>query len=187
MTNKILWVDLETTGTDEKTGKILEIGAIVTDDSHELNELAELSVVEPLKCPWQHLDTQVVFDMHMANGLIADCVAAYKDFNERVLGGVQITFHQFINEHFPKGKIPLAGSGVGHFDRRWIVEQLGFGSRLTYWSYDIGCVRRFLQLANVELPGYTAPENKAHRGLDDVKDHLAEARAALKFFRSLEP
>ena len=76
----------------------------------------------------------------------------------------------------PSGRTVLAGSGVSHFDCRFIRHYLPeLEAFLRYWMIDIGVVRRMYELWVGELPT-AVNEEKTHRALDDVYCHLEEAR-----------
>lgn len=160
------WIDLETTGTDEATDSIIEVGVVITDE--QLNTLAEGGwVVAPSAWPEQ-INGHVV-KMHAANGLWSD-VPNGRDTEDvdRELAGLLDTYKD-------GGKIALAGSGVGHFDARFIKAHLPQSQRrLTYWPMDIGVVRRFATLILGE-PKQQGHE-KDHRALNDARWHVQEAR-----------
>lgn len=74
----------------------------------------------------------------------------------------------------PRKSTMIAGSGVGHFDRRFIrrfMPQLE--ARLWYPPFDIGVFRRMCQAWGIGLLNFQ--ETKTHRALDDVRSHIAEA------------
>lgn len=171
----ICWLDLETTNADENTGAIVEIGAIVTDpDLREVEEIS-LLVFPDIDC-WEAMP-EVVQRMHEASGLadeIEDAMAqpdraeaAYVEEADRIL-------RQFLDRHAVGGQVILAGSGVSHFDHRWIRRHLPRSAkRLTWWAYDVGNVRRFLGSIDEALLR-PSPGDKAHRGIVDARDHLNE-------------
>lgn len=77
--------------------------------------------------------------------------------------------------------IPLGGSGVLHFDRRFIKKWLPrFDARLTHWAYDVGVLRRTFIKAGVS---YYSDDAKTHRALDDARVHANEWRWYQKFVR----
>lgn len=179
----LLWVDLETTGTDEDLDSIIEIGVILTD--MELNELDAMGViVDPTDEALLRLGRNpVVSEMHKANGLLRDLetsVAYHRDTADtRVV--------EFLKFHGVKHhRVMLAGSGVSHFDRRFIKAQLPCtNAYLAYPCMDIGVVRRAWEMfSGAELP-YAEP-NKNHRALDDIRFHLEEARAFKALWRGFD-
>ena len=117
----------------------------------------------------------IVRHMHEKNGLLEDIS---RSINKAMsIGKLDNTLCFWLNGYC-KGtdRVPYGGSGVSHFDRRYINKYLPeFANRLTYWAYDVGCVRRTFLLAG----GMTMPQletGKAHRALDDAKYHADELR-----------
>ncbi len=178
VTDRIAWIDLETTGSDINYEEIIEVGLAITDD--KLNILDEYAwVIGDLDYQDRLLRMDdVVIDMHTKSGLLADVLKSgtgtgnIQDVDEQVsailtnLGGGQ--------------HIPLAGSGVLHFDRQFIKKFMPkTNKRLTYWGLDVGVVRRFLRLAGVPIPN---SGNLTHRALEDVRAHIAEAKQYLDYF-----
>lgn len=189
----VLWIDLETTDTDpfSDVACILEIGAVVTDWTPELNVVAEASML--IRPPglqsdhdfiWARMNP-VIRDMHHGNGLWAEATTSDDAW---LVHEADQGITRWVVEHVGDEAVPLAGSGVGHLDLPFIKRHLPMlATRLTYWPLDIGGQRRMLQLAgrgdHVDLP--TDVDAKPHRGLDDVRLHITEARRYLKLLGRL--
>jgi oligoribonuclease len=183
----VLWLDLEATTTDAHSdiAAVLEIGAIITDYTPELNEVARASlVVRPPGLQsdhdrmWAQMDP-FVRDMHTANGLWAEATTGDDAWQ---LAEADPAFANWISETVGGVTVPMAGSGVAHFDHPYVRVHLpATATRLTYWMLDIGQIRRMLDLANrrdlVHLEQDV--DAKPHRGLADVELHVAEARRYL--------
>lgn len=181
--DRVLWVDLETTGLATDLDEIIEIGAIITDP--ELNTLATFrSTVRPTDAGLRRLRTdEYVSAMHAANGLLdelTDPTRALPDITE-----VQRRMISWLDANGrPGAPFFLAGSGVSHFDddmiARWLPD---IADRLHYASPDVGVLRRFHTLTTGH-PLVDANDRKTHRAMDDVRCHLDEARAFAMLFRS---
>jgi len=146
----IVWTDLETTGLEPKTGSILEIAIVVTDD--DLNEVGEpiVSIVKPIHMRGYEVMDDYVKKMHTTSGLAhqiwdlclyrgelvtgAEPPHGYtpplRDDLPR-LGDVE---RMVIDELFMCGGdraayaktlkgTPFAGSSI-HFDRAWLHEHM---------------------------------------------------------------
>ena len=185
--SKICWLDLETTDTDPNAAHaaLLEIGAVITDWSPELNVLASASLtVRPAGAQpdhdlmWTRMHPKVQ-QMHTDNGLWREATTS-EDAWTTTEADIGIT--QWLVRHVGDEPVPLAGSGTGHMDLPWVKSWLPrLSTRLTYWPLDIGMIRRMLELAgrgdHVDM--VTDVDAKPHRGLDDVELHIAEARRYL--------
>lgn len=175
----ICWLDLETTNSDEHTGSIVEIGCVMTDpDLREIEEISLLVLPDPDH--WEAMP-EVVQRMHNASGLadaIEDAMAQPDRADALDVAEADRILRQFLDRHAVSGRVILAGSGVSHFDHRWIRAHLPRSAkRLTWWAYDVGNVRRFLGSIDKGLLVHPQPEGgKAHRGIVDARDHLNEWR-----------
>lgn len=180
----LVWVDLETTGGNVEDGHVLlEVGAILTDATPDLNVLDEYNVVLNNAMgsdEWANHADPVVVEMHTKNGLWAE-----SDQSTRFPLEVDLAICSWLDDNGIGTKhIGLGGSGVAHFDRRWIKACLPrFDRRLAYWALDVGVLRRLFMLAG--RADLIAPSGdkalKPHRALDDARLHLDEARAYCAF------
>lgn len=173
--NHLLWIDLETTGTNEKLDEIVEVGFIVTDKN--LVEIASGSrVLQVSERGWRRLeDNPVVYTMHTENKLVEDLRAFdgnLPDAREFEIWLLETLSDLGVESH----KVMLAGSGVGHFDRRFIKEHMPLlDTVLAYPVIDIGVIRRFYsELCGMEVSAIN--DGKTHRALDDIRCHLEEAK-----------
>lgn len=169
----VAFLDLETTG-NEPTDRIIEVGVVLTD--RDLNIIADYSAVaKPIKWDWlRDLMPPVVRDMHTTNGLIDEVERYGRDILD-----IDAEVADLLRAHNGNGHVPLGGSGVGHFDMRYIrAEMRQTASHLAYWAYDIGVVRRFLRWWGIEVTeARSAKDLKTHRALDDAYAALAETKA----------
>lgn len=170
----LLWIDLEATGSNVEHDCIIEIGCVLT--THDLEELGEFTAVvkpEPLGLG-RMLQNSVVKNMHEKNGLIADVLETTDDDK---IHKVTLRLIDWLKS-FPveEGKIALAGSGVGHYDKKFIDKYMPQLSKmLRYWVIDVGIFRRSYELWIGEDP-FKVNNEKTHRALDDAKCHLKEAQ-----------
>lgn len=172
----ILWMDLETTGSALDEDDIIEVGAILTDFDY-----VAIASMQAVVKPSQHafdrmIAHDVVREMHIKNGLINEITTGVSHIRD--IRDVDKQIVDFVRARFPTGKVILAGSGVGHFDRKFIDAQLWETAELLkYPTLDIGVVRRFFRYAGITLDPLTSPsEIKSHRAFEDIVQHLNEAR-----------
>lgn len=150
MSDHLLWVDLETTGTDPELDYILEVAMFVTD--------YDLNVVEPMfhEITPFGLDERthivsvapVVDEMHNKNGLWKECHELYNE---------QVKKYGWLHKWYPEwnlkidmwasqyGPLIVAGSGV-HFDREFLKNQhLVNKDVFHYRLFDTSSIGRFLE------------------------------------------
>lgn len=170
----ILWVDLETTGSREGD-TIIEVGAVLTNK--QLDVQGTFSRVAYYPKAGIHFVDPFVQEMHTKNGLWNDCANQLPDLTIAAIDSEMARWLKYqarSSEH-----VALAGSGVSHFDRRYIKKEMPLtDALLTYWALDVGVVRRFLQLWGQEdkIPTAGDSDTKTHRALDDALQHLEEAK-----------
>ena len=113
----LIWVDLEMTGLDPETHKIIEIATIVTDS--ELNILAEgpvLAIHQP-DSELAKMDEWCT-TTHTGSGLVKrvkeSTVMSKKQFRQTI---------EFLENWVPKGKSPICGNSIGQ-DRRFLYKHM---------------------------------------------------------------
>lgn len=180
---KLVFLDLETTGLDEATGVILELGMCVLEETSPFTCLAEFTrLVRPTESLPEM--TAVVRTMHEENGLLKDLDSARMDCR-----AVEAAACEFLQPHGKR--LLLAGSGVSYFDRRWLIAHMPkLEAMFQYVNLDVGVVRRALQIAgrsDLVASGQfvNGPLGVAHRALDDALDHAAEFRTYMQLFAEL--
>jgi len=161
------WIDVETTGVDVEKDKILEVAVIVTNS--ELVELAELDIVisgyanDP-----DFVINPFVLDLHTRNGLWAEIAqkGVTQERAEQWLGN-------FLTDHLGGRKqLIQAGSGVSHFDSKFIAKAFPEASKLlTFWTNDAAILKRAFEQAGFKTP---KKGRKDTRGLADVRQHIEE-------------
>jgi oligoribonuclease len=181
----LLWLDLETTGSEETEGdEIIEIGAILSDFDFELfpGNNAFSIVVRPTSFAFKRmLENDVVREMHTKNGLLKDVREAETDIHLAELKMLDWLNGRDLNHPHC---LRLAGSGVGHFDRRFIKKYMpALDEVLVRAPLDIGSVRRFMRMTGV-LPSSSGQDPKDHRAFSDAALHLKEAQHYEKIVRT---
>lgn len=176
----ILFLDLETTGSDVNNDEIIEVGLVLLD-ANTFEEIDTFSrVVFPQEKAFERmLNNDIVFNMHQTSGLIYEDALMYRDGN--TAEDVDNEIYNWIQSHVPgTDHIPYGGSGVSHFDRKFIDKFLPrLSKRITYWAYDVGSVRRVAMKAGL---GWPSQDAKNHRALVDARFHAEEFRYAVRAF-----
>jgi oligoribonuclease len=167
----LVWIDLEMSGLDPRTCRILEIATLVTDG--ELKTIAEGPnlVVHQSDVVLDAMDTWCT-DQHAASGLSAAVRASTISTSEAEAQTIA-----FLSEHAEPGSSPLCGNSVGH-DRRFLIEYMAELERfLHYRIVDVSTIK---ELARRWSPGLVAPpKRESHRALDDIRESIEE----LRFYR----
>lgn len=178
------WVDLETTGGDHLTGHVLEVAAVITTADPAAEVLAEFErVVAPAMIvaelaagvPFSALVNPEVAAMHERNGLARALRTAAPTSTRSLDADLTAWRLEVCDRAGAPRKMLLAGSGVAHFETRWLPRHFPrFNGGLTYYALDTGVLRRALRLCGVDVP---PNGSRTHRALADVHDHIAEWRA----------
>lgn len=185
----LVWIDLETTGLDPRKERILEVGAIVTDDNFE--EVARFHRV----VYWLHDEkdlaemSPVVRETHEKNGLLEDVAkpSAYHSFevDEALASFIRREAHVLedvdgLNCRIVKPQ--LAGSTISfdrEFMRYWLPHAL---AELHYRNLDVSTLN---EIARRHWPTLhaTRPNNetKAHRGMADIEESIRVLKHYMKY------
>lgn len=167
--DNLIWIDLEMTGLEPLSDRIIEIATLVTDS--QLNVLAEGPVLAV------HQDAAVLEGMdewntrtHTASGLVERVRASTYD----EAAAVRATL-EFLQQHVPAGKSPMCGNSIcqdRRFLARWMPELEAF---FHYRNLDVSSVK---ELTRRWYPQVAAglQKNSAHQALDDIRESLTELR-----------
>ena len=165
--NNLVWLDLEMTGLEPDTDKILEIATIVTDS--ELNILAE-GPVFAIHQPDEILDnmSQWCIEQHGKSGLTQRCRESSVDLataSEKTI--------EFLAQYVPAGKSPMCGNSIGQDRRFMFVHMQQLEAFFHYRNLDVSTVKELARRWKPEvLNSFT--KKGSHLALDDIKDSIAE-------------
>ncbi|GAA4362489.1 oligoribonuclease [Kangiella marina] len=165
--DNLIWLDLEMTGLDPETDKVIEIATIVTDK--DLNILAE----GPVLAIHQDDDTlanmnQWCVEQHGKSGL----TQRVKDSQVDEVEASRQTI-EFLQKWVPEGKSPMCGNSICQ-DRRFMVKHMPELER--YFHYRHLDVSTLKELARRWKPGILPGFKKSatHLALDDIRESIAE-------------
>jgi len=170
--NNLVWIDLEMTGLDTQTDRIIEIATIVTDAS--LNILAEGPVIAV------HQSDEVLAAMdawntaqHAGSGLTARVRESRIDEAQ----AERLTL-EFLADHVPANASPMCGNSICQ-DRRFLARCMPELER--YFHYRNLDVSTLKELARRWAPAVASGfvKQSTHLALDDVRDSIRE----LQYYR----
>jgi oligoribonuclease len=173
-TDRLVWLDLETTGLIPERDVVLEYACLVTDP--ELVPVDEgVSAVVHLPATGIPEMADHVREMHTRSGLL-DEVAASATTPQEARSAVL----EYIRGHVPLGSAPMAGSSI-RFDRQFLARHAPeIDEACHYRIVDVSTVkeltRRWYPLVYRQLP----PIYRAHRAMVDVHASIRE----LSFYRA---
>lgn len=168
-----LWVDMEMSGLDVGSCRILELAAIVTDGAFQPLESYHAVVYQPSEV-LEAMD-EWCKENHGKSGLTA-AVATGKPETQ-----VEQEMLALISRHFPEKERPiLSGNSIGQ-DRKFIDAYMPLLSgRLHYRMLDVSS----LKIVFNDRYGIRYEKKGSHRALDDIHESIAELQHYLGFVQA---
>lgn len=170
--NNLVWLDMEMTGLNPETERIIEVAVVITDS--QLNAVAEGPVLV-VHQPDHVLDAMDSWNKstHGRSGLI-DKVKASTLTEARA----EETLLGFVREHVPMGKSPLCGNSIGQ-DRRFMVRYMPqLEAYFHYRNLDVSTLKELARRWRPEIYRGFEKQSK-HEALADIYESIAE----LKYYR----
>lgn len=172
--HRLVWIDLEMTGLDERRCVVLEIATIVTEG--DLTVVAEGPdlVIHATEEQLAEMP-QVVREMHEKSGL-----------TERVrkskctLAAAEAETYAFLRKHCrTKDVHPLCGNSIAT-DRRFLARYMPKVDRhLSYRMIDVSSVKELARRWYPDAFAARPDKRKGHRSLADIRESIEE----LKYWR----
>jgi oligoribonuclease len=167
--HNLIWVDMEMTGLEPMTDKVLEIATVITDS--QLNVLAQ----GPVVAIYQDDATLAKMDewctnTHTHSGLV-DRVRQ-SQVNEAQAEAITL---DFLRQWTPAGGSPMCGNSIGQ-DRRFMHHHLPTLEQFFHYrNLDVSTIK---ELARRWRPDVLAGVKKCgnHLALDDILESIEELR-----------
>jgi oligoribonuclease len=169
--NNLIWIDMEMTGLQPDSDRIIEIATLVTDP--QLNVIATGPVLV-VHQPDEVLDAMDSWNKstHAKTGLIERVRASALAEPE-----VEREALQFVAEHVPANTSPMCGNSICQ-DRRFLARWMPrLESHFHYRNLDVSTLKELVRRWKPELKAFSK-EGK-HEALADILESIEE----LKFYR----
>jgi oligoribonuclease len=170
--NNLIWIDMEMTGLQPDTDRIIEIAMLVTDS--ELRLVAE-SPVWVLHQPDEVLEAMDSWNRgtHAKTGLINKVKASTLTEAQAEKQALE-----FLSQHVPANVSPMCGNSIcqdRRFLARWMPQLEGY---FHYRNLDVSTLKELVRRWKPEVAKGFAKEGK-HEALADILESIEE----LKFYR----
>jgi len=171
-TGALIWIDLEMTGLNPDTDRIIEVATIITDSS--LNIVAEGPVLAV------HQPDEVLAAMdewnkrtHAGTGLIER--VRQSPLSEADVEKISL---DFLQQRVPKNKSPMCGNSICQ-DRRFLARGMPqLEAWFHYRNLDVSTVKELMRRWKPSLCNGLVKKN-THKALDDIRESIEE----LKYYR----
>ncbi|BBF85601.1 3'-to-5' oligoribonuclease [Aquitalea magnusonii] len=170
--NNLIWLDMEMTGLNPETDRIIEVAMIATDS--QLNILAQ-SPVLVIHQPDSVLDAMDDWNKntHGKSGLIDKVKASTLTEAE-----AEATLLAFMAEHVPARTTPMCGNTI-HQDRRFMVRWMPqLEEYFHYRNLDVSTLKELCKRWKPEVARGVVKRGK-HEALADIEESIEE----LKYYR----
>ncbi|MGH6624019.1 MAG: oligoribonuclease [Burkholderiaceae bacterium] len=165
----LIWVDMEMSGLNPDSDRVLEIAIVVTDSELEVVAEAPVFAIHQSDGVLVGMDTWNTAT-HARSGLTGRVRASTTDEHE---AGEQLL--AFIARHVGRGKSPMCGNTIcqdRRFMARWMPRLEGF---FHYRNLDVSTLKELARRWNPEI--YRSFEKKSrHEALADIYESIDELR-----------
>lgn len=165
--DRLIWIDLEMTGLEPETDRIIEIATVVTDANlHVIAQGPVLAVHQPdeLMAGMDEWCTRT----HGNSGLtqrVHDSQVSEAEAERQTL--------EFLAQHLPAGVSPMCGNSIGQ-DRRFLARYMPkLEQFFHYRNLDVSTLKEIARRWNpAALEGFE--KQGTHLALDDILESIAE-------------
>jgi oligoribonuclease len=165
----LVWVDMEMTGLDPDTDRIIEVAVVVTDSS--LNVLGE-GPVFAIHQPDEVLDRMDAWNKgtHGRSGLIDRVKASTVSEAD-----AEAALIDFLKKYVPAGKAPMCGNSICQ-DRRFMVRGMPkLEAFFHYRNLDVSTLKELCKRWKPEIAtGFK--KHQKHTALADIMESIEELR-----------
>src|SRR5687768_863396 len=169
--NNLIWIDMEMTGLQPDSDRVIEIAVLVTDPQLTVLATGPVLVVHQPDSVLESMDSWNK-STHAKSGLIEKVRAS--DLTE---ADAEHQALAFLAAHVPPGASPMCGNSICQ-DRRFLARWMPrLEAHFHYRNLDVSTLKELVKRWKPELKSF-AKEGK-HEALADILESLEE----LKFYR----
>ena len=167
--NNLIWIDMEMSGLNPESERILEVAIVVTTSQLEVVAEAPVWVVHQPDAVLNAMDDWTK-GTHGKSGLIERVKTATLTEAE-----VEAQMLVFVAQHVPPKLSPICGNSV-HQDRRFLVRYMpNFEEYLLYRNLDVSTLKELARRWKPEVMVGLTKHGK-HEALADIYESIAELR-----------
>ncbi len=170
--NNLVWLDMEMTGLNPDTDRIIEVAFVITNSALEIVAAAPVLVVHQPDAVLDGMDNWNK-GTHAKSGLIDKVKASTLDE-----AAVEKAMLEFLVQHVPSGASPMCGNSICQ-DRRFMAHGM---PKLEAWFHyrnlDVSTLKELAKRWRPELAKGMVKHGK-HEALADIHESIEE----LKYYR----
>jgi len=170
--NNLIWIDMEMSGLNPETDRILEVALVVTDPRLDTVAEAPVLVVNQSAAVLDAMD-EWNKSTHARTGLIERVTASTLSEAE-----VEARMLAFLTEHVPPKVSPMCGNSV-HQDRRFLSRYMPrLEAYFLYRNLDVSTLKELAKRWKPDIMAGLTKHGK-HEALADIHESIEE----LKYYR----
>ena len=166
-TLNLIWIDLEMTGLDPESERIIEVATVVTDSNLNVLDEGPSLVINQSNTLLDSMDEWNTAQ-HGSSGLtdrVRSSVITEKEAMNQTLA--------FLKKWVPEGSSPMCGNSIGQ-DRRFLVKYMpDLASFFHYRNLDVSTIKELIRRWRPDLEGGFSKKGN-HLAMDDIYDSIAE-------------
>ena len=167
--NNLIWIDLEMSGLNPETDRIIEVAIVITTSQLEIVAEGPVLVVHQPDAVLDRMDDWNK-GTHGKSGLTDRVKASALTEAE-----VEAQMLAFVAQYVPKQISPLCGNSV-HQDRRFLVKYMpAFEDYLLYRNLDVSTLKELARRWKPEVMAGLVKHGK-HEALADIYESINELR-----------